>query len=194
MLLPAEVVAVDIDDFGDAVTTGSPQTLDQNGGRSKAAKETGSVKGVLGGTRQMTVSSNGTTLPRGQSITAWVNRQRNGLEYSSSLGASGSLELVYDASGRGLNADLGSAKGVSVLFDADVSAVPYKVTLTLTDTSQGSSSIVQKVTAAGAQRVDFLFSSVSGFNPRKAVRLALLVEPQVAGDLQITKIRTLDAN
>lgn len=192
LLLPLRCAAGVIDDFSDGKDSLAPQSVDQSTGRNKSIIDRGPIKGVLGGTRQLNINTKGSIVARGDAITVWVNRRTNRIEYAGSLKSGGSLELVYDSSGQGLNADWGSSKGIGILFNADVSAVPYKVTLTVTDKAGKAASTTQTVNAAGAQEADLLFSGLSGVNVRKVVRLSLLIEPQVAGDFEVIKVMTLD--
>jgi hypothetical protein len=144
---------------------------------------------VLGGARQLTVKVINPDGPV-ESISLWVDRSTNRLNYASSVGADGALEIMYDANGRGLRADWYAVKGVRVRIDADASSAPYTVTLALADTTGRSATTTQTVTLPGAQQVEFLLSGMGGINVRKLARVTVVIDPRTAADLEVSGIET----
>ncbi len=178
-----------IDNFSDAVTTAVRQNLEQLGKGSKKIKDRGTLRGVLGGSRQLTVRLDNPDTSA-DSISLWVDRSVNRLSYASSVGADGALEIVYDSNGLGLRANWSAVKGVRVRIDADASSVPYAATLTLADAAGRSATATQTVSLPGAQLVEFLLSRIRGINVRKIARVTLVIDPRTAADLELSGIET----
>lgn len=181
-----------IDDFSNTAQLHWPSDLRMTNLGSKAISDGPRLSGILGGTRQIRVTASTVEVPAVDSV--GVVQQRTALSYSSSLGADGSLDLIYDRAGNGLNANLSSAAGIRVDVTAmDAASLPCTMALTLGD-GKTTATVNRVLTQAGKQRVDFRFQpGLRAVNVRAIRSIALTVDPARSGDIQLGGIRTFSA-
>ena len=185
--------ALVIDDFRDTAGGALSTGIKQSTVGSQTISDGPRLRGVIGGVRRMTLTANVTDLPGLDAVTVRVVRAGSLLNYGSSLGAGGRLQLVYDGGGAGLGVNLSSAVGIAVdIVTADADAVPCPLSLTLSDGLR-SQTISQTMTTGGKQTVRFgLRSTGLGTVDLRHVRsISLALTPGKSGDLGIGGIRTV---
>ena len=190
-VIPARAVGFLLDDFSDTVIAKQPDSDEQHAKGSKQLKDR--VKGVVGGTREVTVSVIDTKSSASTSASVWVDPTVKSLNYASTVGVKGSLQILYDADGRGFNAEFTNVSGLRVEINAGASAVPYQVVLTLTDAGGKSASASRTVSKVGVQQVEFFFKDIALANSRRLQSIGLAITPGSAGDLEIRKIESIDS-
>ena len=165
---------------------------------STVRNDTGLTK-VIGGTRNLTLTATELDIPGLDYIVAGVELLPiNFFEYDSRTGADGSMELLYDANGSGLNVSLGFAQGIQVIIrEADIAAVEppgMDVTVTLVDGNMVAASQTQTltmpVTADAPLPLNFPFSDFAGIDPDNIFSISIVLKPQLAGDLRLNLLGT----
>jgi len=190
-LIPARAVGFLLDDFSDTVIAKQPDSDEQHAKGSKQLRDR--VKGVVGGTREVTVSVIDTRSSASTSAGVWVDPTVKSLNYSSTVGVKGSLQILYDADGRGFNAAFTNVSGLRVEINAGASAVPYQVVLTLTDRGGRSASASRTISKVGVQRVELPFRDIGLTNSRRLQSIQLAITPGAAGDFEIRKLESIDS-
>jgi hypothetical protein len=198
---PARALEAVIDDFSDAsaLTEFVPDmNVLQDTLGSTVRNDTGLNK-VIGGTRQLTLIATELDFPGLDYIVAGALLMPvNFFEYNSRDGADGSMELLYDANGSGLNTSLSFAQGIQVVIrEADIASVALPgldVTVTLVDNNMVSASQTQTitvpVTANAPLALNYAFSSFTGIDLDHIFSIEIALEPQRAGDLRLNLIGT----
>lgn len=183
--------ALTIDSFDDANTTAYPPGIVQNTVGSTSVTDTG-LTGVIGGVRQLTVTAFSLTVPFVDNVTAGAAHLQSFFTYSCTLGALGEFELLYDANGAGLNASLIGLNRVQLsVITADLSSVPYDVTVTLADNTQSISS-TQTITTPGGRAITFPMSDFFGLDLNAIQSIELTVFPMsLAADLELDSFDAL---
>ncbi|MBI1813346.1 MAG: hypothetical protein HYR72_00015 [Deltaproteobacteria bacterium] len=182
--------AVMIDDFNSGASATLPRGVRQRRMGSLSANDTG-LKGVLGGQRRVTVTVESQDSGDLDIVSADIVPGAGLFGYASSGGADGRFDLTYDAGGAGLNANLLSESGVLIdVAEADLSSVPYTITLVIADRSGRSGTITKASTSAGPQQVRLLLSALPKVDLAHVRSIVVSVNPQKSGDLQLNKIRT----
>jgi hypothetical protein len=185
----ASLAQTAIDDFSDAgANTGDPPGVTRTTVGSTSVTDTG-LSGVIGAARTLTVEA---TAADGASpeITAGVIPAFNLVAYSSSLLADGLLSLLYDADGAGLGADLSLAEGIELTLTTDAAAVPYLVSLTLSDgivSETDSQAGLMSVTTL----IQFDFANFPTVDLANLESIEVTIDPSVAGDLETGRCRHL---
>ncbi len=197
--LPAGAVEVVIDDFIDGASTASPPSIVNSTAMSSMTATDSGLNGVIGGVRKLTVEAQSIVISPDDNVTAGVNIIDSFLDYSSTVGGDGKVELLYDRNGFGLSAVFSHAKGIRLnFFCADLSSVEdpmmnvvgYNVTVTLTDSALHTVSVMQTTTIVPDVTLDFFFSDFSGVDLGSIFSVKIAVDPQQAGDLRFGPIRT----
>lgn len=171
-----------IDNFTDAgASTSDPPGVVRTTVGSTSVTDTGLI-GVIGGARTLTVDA---TAAGGASpqVKAGVNTSFGILAYSSSLLANGATSLFYDANGAGLGADLSLAEGIEITLTTDAAAVPYLVTVTLSDgivTESDSQAGLMVATTL----LQFDFTNFPTVDLANLESIEVAIDPNVAGDLE----------
>jgi hypothetical protein len=187
---------VTVDDFGEADKTQiipGTQVVEDTQGESNTATDT-NLMGVLGGVRELTVFAdmiNGGA----EEVNAGVEPLA-GLCYQSSDFADGRVGLLYDRGGLGLlNVDLHHAQGIQIDIGGDAAAVPYVVTVMLTD-DQGNTAMESQTIpdacppAMLCKNLQFAFTNFLGVNLRRISSIKVIIDPDQAGDLFVGPIMT----
>ncbi|MBX3414611.1 MAG: hypothetical protein KF708_18130 [Pirellulales bacterium] len=187
--------AVIIDDF-DVVTGVWPVTRTTVG--STVNNELGiPTTNTIGGVRNTTVTGDSFAVPGLDTVTTTVvPTPPSLLDYASSAGADGSLNLLYNAGGipGGLNANFSAETGITIdflLFD-HAGGVDLPVTVTLSDGSNVAS-LTQLLTSPGAQSVFFGFpgfAGIGGVDMSSIDSLNFFFDAQLAHDFRIDFIGT----
>ncbi|MBI4517553.1 MAG: hypothetical protein HY699_17250 [Deltaproteobacteria bacterium] len=149
--------------------------------------------GVIGGVRQLTVEAQSLlNIPVPDYIVSGVEPIGTFLEYNSTVNGDGRIELLYDRGGVGLNAHLGRAFGILVaIINADASAPPYDVAITLTDNSANSATVTQTVPVPGGPlSLYFRFQDFVGVDANRLYSIQVVFDPNTAADLRIGRIET----
>ncbi|MBI4514452.1 MAG: hypothetical protein HY699_01370 [Deltaproteobacteria bacterium] len=181
--------ALVIDDFRSGVAT-APGLTQRAVGKRVAGDS--ALAGVLGGGRRLGVAAARLRIAAHDAVSSGVVPEAGRLNYASTEGADGRVELNYDANGRGLNTNWRAERGLAVeVADADAAAVPYTVTLVLADGEGRSTSATQTVTRAGPHRIEFRLSNLRSLDLGRIRSLTIVVDPGEAGDLQLKGIQTL---
>ncbi len=170
-----------IDDFSDATNTGDPPGVVRTTVGSSSATDLG-TSGVVGGSRVLTVEA---TAAGGASpeVAAGVIPSFNLLSYSSSLAADGLASLYYDANGAGLNLDLSLGDGIELSLTTDSAAVPYTVSLTLSDGIIIETD-VQAGTMTGTTFIVFDYADFPTVDLSAIDNIEVVIDPSAAGDLE----------
>jgi cysteine-rich repeat protein len=171
-----------IDLFADAgLNTVQPPGIERTTVGSSSGTDTG-LSGVIGGTRQLTVEA---TAANGgsPSVKAGVIPGLALFDYSSSVLADGLIRLLYDANGAGLNADLSLGMGIDFDLVTDTSAVPYDVSLTLTDGA--TQTVTQIIATSGSQHIEFDYDDFPLVDLSNVFSIELVIDPSLAGDFEI---------
>jgi cysteine-rich repeat protein len=172
-----------IDDFSDAgANTVSPPGQSRSTVGSTTVTDAG-LTGVIGGSRTLTVSASsvGGGLPE---VRAGVMPMAQVLDYSSTVLVNGAVSLLYDNNGVGLAADVSSGDGIQFNVIADVSSLPYTVTLTLDD-GVNSQSSAQNIVVSGLQPVQFLYTAFPMVDLSSLFSIEISFDPNLAGDLEV---------
>ncbi len=150
------------------------------------------LAGVLGGVRQLTVEVTANGAPGFLFLTAGADVVTGKLAYAADPSVDGRVELLYDAGGAGLNADLIFATGVRVeIANADLASPPFTVTATLTDGASNTATDSQVVNLPGGPiSVDFPFAVFPGVNPRDLFSIRIEVDPQDSADMRFESFIT----
>lgn len=183
-LLPAAVAPGQtvIDDFSDAgAGTAQPPGISRTTVGSSSATDTG-LSGVLGGSRMLTVEA---TAAGGGSpaVNSGVNALAQILDYTSSVLADGLVTLRYDADGVGLAVDLSAGDGIGLQLVTDSSALPYTVTLRLSDGVITESAVYNGL-SSGLEMIDFLYSSFPTVDLSAIDSIEIEIDPNLAGDFE----------
>lgn len=192
-LWATRATALVLDDFNDSAILKQADGTEQRTKGSRKLKQSGPLTGVVGGSREVTV--NLTDAPPSNAVTAgaWVDPSVNRINFSSTVGTKGSLELRYDANGKGFTQEFATATALRLDIDADVSAVPYQVILTATDKLGRTMSASRQGTLAGVQRVEIPLKDLTGINFKKLLSIVITITPGASGDVEIRQIETVDA-
>jgi hypothetical protein len=187
--------ALVIDDFTDTAGSALSTGIKQSTVGSKTIVDGPGLHGVVGGVRRMTLTATVTDLPGAEAVTVHIVHAGSRVSYGSSLGAVGQLQLLYDAGGAGLGANLSSATGIVVdIVAVDAAAMPCSMSLTLSD-GRRSATLTQTATQSAAQTVSFSltgrFSAVRTVDLRNVRSINLTLTPGKSGDLEIGGIRTI---
>ncbi|MBI4514453.1 MAG: hypothetical protein HY699_01375 [Deltaproteobacteria bacterium] len=187
--ISASVGALTIDDFSSADTTGLPPGIVQASVGSTTATDPG-VAGVIGGVRRITVAAT-RIASKADSVIVGVSTTANLLDYASTVGANGRVEVLYDAGGAGLAANLALTTGISIVVcGADAASVPYTVRVFLVDSAGRSASSLQSFTVSGPRAIYFPLSDFSGVNLSSVFSIRITIDPNKAADLRIDLIET----
>lgn len=172
-----------IDDFSDAAAnTVSPPGQVRNTVGTTTVTDAG-LSGVIGGSRTLTLTA--TAIAGGSpEVRAGVMPVAQVFDYSSTVLANGVVTLTYDANGVGLGADLSLGDGIQFSVVADVSSLPYDVTVTISDGTITESS-TQTVLISGLQNLQFLYASFPTVNLTSVFSVAITFDPNLAGDLEV---------
>jgi len=180
-------------DLFSSTADGLPFVLTRNTVSSFQAGQSG-LADVIGGSRELLLTAQDLALPGLDTVQAGVYPSVGVLDYASSAGADGSLRLVYDASGSGLNADLSGDAFLAidyVLFDL-AGGAPMPVTVMLFSGADIADR-TEYLTTAGPQVQTFNFADFSGIGSldlSHVDRIDLLLDPSFAADFRIDGIRT----
>lgn len=160
------------------------------------------LSGVIGEVRQLTVTMSSALLPPLDAVVSGVQAPPIALlEYASSSGADGNVELLYDRNGNGLNATLAFAQGIRLIIAAaSLQCVTpgLDLTVTLTDSFLMTAASTQTVTLAVMPgmplTLDFPFSAFAGVDPISLFSIAVAIDPQPSElggcDMELEGIRT----
>ena len=141
------------------------------------------LSGVIGGSRTLVVTA--TAIGGGSpEVRAGVIPGAQVLDYSSTVLANGLVTLRYDANGVGLGADLSLGDGIQFTVVADVSSLPYDVTVTISDGTITNSS-TQTVPISGLQSLQFLYTAFPTVNLASVFSIEVTFDPNLAGDLEV---------
>lgn len=200
----AEAAEAPIDLFTDAsaLTRYVPDTNVKQDTVGSTVRLDPNLSGVIGGTRELTVTMTAAMFPGLDAIVAGVSDPPLQLfQNTSSAGADGSIELRYDRNGNGLNASLVFAMGLRVtIVSADLTCVTpgLDVTVTLTDsfltTAASTQTVLLPVSPGMPLALDFPFTAFTGVDPISlfSIQIALGPQPSALGgcDMQLAGIRT----
>jgi hypothetical protein len=190
---------VPVDDFTQAAATGMYLIVDDTSGPMPVATATDSgLDGVIGGVRQLTVSTSG-AIPMGQNVSAKVDTSVSpgltpGVCANSSFSGRGTFDLLYDKGGVGLDVDLSQFKGIRILpsaVDVGVGGAPVSYKLTLVDESNNSASAnVSNVQSCfeDCNEHRFLFADFTGISLRHIRSIMISVASDNAFDAIIGPI------
>lgn len=172
-----------IDDFSDAAAnTISPPGQARTTLGTTTATDAG-LSGVIGGSRTLTLTA--TSIGGGSpEVRSGVIPGAQVLDYSSTVLVDGLVTLTYDANGVGLGADLSTGDGIQLSVVADLSSLPYDVTVTISDGTITESS-TQTVAIGGVQLLQFLYASFPTVNLASVFSIAVSFDPNLAGDLEV---------
>lgn len=172
-----------IDDFSDAgLNTVSPPGQARNTIGTTTVTDAG-LTGVIGGSRTLIVTA--TAIAGGSpEVRAGVIPSAQVLDYSSTVLANGLVTLSYDANGAGLGADLSLGDGIRFTVVADLSSLPYDVTVTISDGTITNSS-TQTIPVGGLQNLQFLYGAFPTVNLSSVFSIAITFDPNLAGDLEV---------
>jgi hypothetical protein len=193
-----------IDLFTDAsaLTQYVPDTNVKQDTVGSAVRVDPNLSGVIGGTRELTVTMTAAMFPGLDAIVAGVSDPPLQLfQYASSAGADGSIELRYDRNGNGLNASLVFAMGLRItILSADLTCVTpgLDVTVTLTDsfltTAASTQTVLLPVSPGMPLALDFPFTAFAGVDPISlfSIQIGVAPEPSALGgcDMQLAGMRT----
>jgi hypothetical protein len=183
--------ALEIDNFRNATKSHRRDALAQRGVGTRQVTES-RLASVLGGGRHVRVTATRVQFESVDVISAIVVPESAVLSYESSSGADGTVDLVYDGGGSGLNANLTGDRGIVIdIADADVAAVPYAVTATLTDRGGRAASSTQTISTPGPNQVVFPLTSFRGVSANSIGTIAIRIDPAEGGDLRVNSVRTL---
>ncbi|MDX2170111.1 MAG: right-handed parallel beta-helix repeat-containing protein [Deltaproteobacteria bacterium] len=141
------------------------------------------LSNVIGGVRTLTLTA--TAIAGGSpEVHAGVMPLAQVLDYSSTVLANGLVTLRYDANGVGLNADLSSGDGIQFSVVADLSSLPYDVTVAISDGTITNSS-TQTIAVGGLQNVQFFYSSFPTVDLTDVFSITVTFDPNLAGDLEV---------
>ncbi len=171
-----------IDDFSDAgANTIIPPGLTRTTVGSTSGTDSG-LSGVIGGTRTLTVdmTAAGGATPN---VTAGVSPSFQILSYASSVFGDGAVTLFYDGNGSGLAADLSLGTGIEVQIASDASAVPYTVTLTLSD-GLIMETDVQAGLMSGLALVQFDYADFPTVDLTAIDSIEVAIDTSLAGDFE----------
>lgn len=157
------------------------------------------VGGVIGGVRQLDVTITDCVFCGfGDSALVGVIPADGLLDYSTTTGANGKFELIYDAGGAGLNASLSFALGIRVsIINADPPVYPLTVMVTLASNSNMATSAMT-IPMGGMPNVvlDFPFAGftgIAGIDLDALSSIRVMVDPNGgdgAADMQFPPITT----
>jgi len=180
-------------DLFSSTADGLPYVLTRNTVGSLQGVQTG-LADVIGGARDLVVAASSMALPGIDTVQAGVYPAAGVFDYSSSAGADGSLHLLYDANGAGLNADLSGDVFLAVDFTHfDMAGGEPMVVVVAIESGLGSSLQFQTLTAPGPQTLTFPYAD---FVPSGQLDLASVqsifvgFEPYQAVDFRLDAIRT----
>lgn len=181
-------VAANAQTIIDAFTDAGPSTIAPPGVKRTTVgvttvTDTG-LTDVAGGARTMTVEA---TVAGGANpeVVAGVIPAFSLLSYSSSLLADGAVTLFYNANGSGLGLDLSLGTGIELALITDAAAVPYLVTLTLSD-GVITESDVQVGLLSGSALVQFFYSSFPAVDLTNIFSIEMSIDSSAAGDFETT--------
>ncbi|MEM7229190.1 MAG: hypothetical protein AAF432_10285 [Planctomycetota bacterium] len=151
---------------------------------------------VIGGVRDTFITGDGFDAEGLDSIfVAIAPDVDNGLlDFASSVGAAGSLELVYGFGGNDLNADFSGEAGIEILFDAFDFANAFELGIMVELTSNGDSQFLTgQLTESGAQTATLLFDFEEGgvFDIADVDRISIEFDGGIGTDFRIDEIRTV---
>lgn len=173
-----------IDAFSDAgLNTVAPPGVQRTTVGSTTVTDTG-LSQVVGGARTMIVEA---TVAGGANpeVVSGIIPSFNLLSFSSSLLADGAVTLYYDANGVGLGLDLSLGTGIEFGLITDAAAVPYLVTLTLSDGIIMESDAQAGLISGNAQ-IQFLYSNFPTVDLANIDSIELTVDASAAGDFETT--------
>ncbi len=197
VLLTSHVAAdLIIDDFSDIEEPNQwPVVLTAVG--STTISEVG-LAGVIGSSRETTIFANSLAEPGLDDVTVTVAALLGKLDYASTVGAEGSLELFYDgAPGNGFSIDLSGESQFEIeflLFDHS-GAQDLPVTITLLDGQEDSISLTRSLTAPGMQTLvfelnDFTRGGGDGVDMTDIAGISVFFDGALATDFRVEEIRT----
>jgi hypothetical protein len=191
-LFGRRAATIGIDDFTAAVATRRPPGI----GRSSLGSVTvieSNLAGVIGGVRQVTVAMTSAATPADY-VMAGASTAFGALDYSSTPGAAGHFELVYDRGGIGLDANFSRATVLRMAVAAgDADASRSVITVTLMDTALRTGSSSQMVAGRGPQVIDFRLSIFERVDRTRIFGLTILVCLDKAANLQLGCMETCDS-
>lgn len=172
-----------IDDFSSVgANTVDPPGVVRNSLGTTTVTDAG-LSNVIGGVRTLTVTA--TAIAGGSpEVRAGVIPLAQVLSYSSTVLANGLVTLRYDANGVGLDADLSSGDGIQFSVVADLSSLPYDVTVEISDGIITNSS-TQTVAVGGLQQVQFFYSAFPTVDLTDVFSISVTFDPNLAGDLEV---------
>jgi cysteine-rich repeat protein len=172
-----------IDDFSSVgANTVEPPGVVRNTLGTTTVTDAG-LTNVIGGVRTLTVTA--TAIGGGSpEVHAGVMPLAQVLDYSSTVLANGLVTLRYDANGVGLNADLSSGDGLQFSVVADLSSLPYDVTVAISDGTITNSS-TQTIAVGGLQNVQFFYSAFPTVDLTDVFSISVTFDPNLAGDLEV---------
>jgi hypothetical protein len=193
VMLSAPALGVVIDDFKSGASATARRVVSHRRIGTLSATDP-KLSGVIGGTRRITVTVTSLQVADLDTVTADILPGLGVLGYASSNGADGRVDLTYDAAGTGLKADLSKEKTLVVdVAEADAAAIPCVITVKLSDATGRTVESTQTLTAPGARQLQFPLSDFQSVNLRNVRSVALGINPERAGDLQLNQIRTVSA-
>lgn len=193
LLIGTPALGVVIDDFKSGASPTAPRAVSHRRIGTMSATDP-KLSGVIGGVRRVSVTVTSLQIPDLDTVTADILPGLGVFDYASSNGADGRVDLTYDAGGGGLNADLSKEKAIVVdVAETDSSAVPYTVSVKLSDASGRSVDSTQSVSSPGPRQLQFLLTSFKTLNLRNVRSIALGINPGRAGDFQLNQVRTVAA-
>jgi len=190
--------AVLIDDFQEATNTKSippTQVTETVQGSSTSATDTG-LPGVVGGVRTVVVSASLIGDPS-EYVNAGVDTFSTAICYNSTDNADGSVALIYDKGGLGLDLDLSEESGLLLIplgVDPGSGTGEISYTLTLEDSVHNvvSSSITNTEVCIGTSchPIHIPFANFLGIDLRHLFRVTLTLDPSPAADVALATVVT----
>lgn len=198
LAVPAGPAAADliVDDFSDILMPSQwPVTMNTVG--LTTVEETG-LSGVLGGSRISTIFADALAEEGLDDISVTVAATLGKLDYASTVGAEGSLELLYDGSpGRGAPFDLSGESQFEIdftLFDHS-GDMDLPVTITLYDAEEDTIQLTRSLQSPGSQNLVFELDQFSrgggdGVDLSNIMAISVFFDGALATDFRIEEIRT----
>jgi hypothetical protein len=181
-----------IDSF-DSIAAPNPWPVELNDEGIQTVFESG--LSVLGGTRQTHIEVFAVGIPGVDFVSVNIAAGAGLFDYNSTVEADGSVSLLYNAGGAGLNANLQSQFGIAIEFtEFDFAGqVPMPVSITISDgTSEATHTL--SLTPFGPHTLTFTFADFANFGQIDLASVqSVLVEfhPAIGVDFRIAQIMTV---